>query len=95
MSDLTRTCPGCDSHTSAIGIAFREDEPCPYCGLPASAAAQIDDARERGATRGLTEALAKAEVRAAKAEQEVGLLRGRLARIALVLRETEGPEGRG
>lgn len=26
------TCPGCDAHTSAIATAFREDEPCPYCG---------------------------------------------------------------
>jgi hypothetical protein len=35
MSDLKMTCPGCDAHTSAVGIAYRDGDPCPYCGLPA------------------------------------------------------------
>jgi hypothetical protein len=36
MSDLTRTCPNCGSHTSSVGAAFAEGEPCPYCGAEAN-----------------------------------------------------------
>lgn len=37
MSDLKRECPGCHSHTSAVGQAIEDREPCPYCGYDLSA----------------------------------------------------------
>lgn len=76
MSDIKRSCPACDAYTSNVGIAFRDDQPCPYCGLPAEAALQLDLARERGAQRETLEMAAKAEARAARAEAEVARLRG-------------------
>lgn len=36
MSDTKYTCPWCGSHTTAIGDAFAEGEPCPECGAPVS-----------------------------------------------------------
>jgi hypothetical protein len=34
VADKT-TCPGCESYTSGVLAAFRNGEPCPYCGLAA------------------------------------------------------------
>jgi hypothetical protein len=34
-------CPGCGSCSSTITAAFREDRPCPDCGLSSDAAAEI------------------------------------------------------
>lgn len=81
------TCPACDSETSTIYRAFNEGEACPYCGLPADAANAVLAARERGASEQLVERAALAEQRAAKAEQEIGRLRGRLDRINRILKE--------
>jgi DNA repair exonuclease SbcCD ATPase subunit len=89
VSDLKATCPGCDSSTSSIRIAFREGHPCPVCGLPAHAAREIDAARARGADAKLTARLAKLEAELAdakdrahtaeyKLEQIKGALEGRL-----------------
>jgi DNA repair exonuclease SbcCD ATPase subunit len=81
MSDLKRSCPGCDAWTSSVGAAFRDGEPCPYCGLPAEAAHAIDEARERHASEVVVKRLADAEVRAAKAEAEVDRLTSILNRV--------------
>jgi hypothetical protein len=29
---VKETCPGCDAHTSSVYAAFRDGDPCPYCG---------------------------------------------------------------
>lgn len=42
MSDKM-TCPGCDSHASAVLRAFEDCEPCPYCGLSWSTAAELEE----------------------------------------------------
>lgn len=34
-------CPGCGSCSSTVTAAFREDRPCPDCGLSSDAAAEI------------------------------------------------------
>ena len=61
MSDIKRSCPGSNSWTSSVGIAFRDGEPCPYCGLPAEAVALLDAAAERGLERAVVDRLAAAE----------------------------------
>lgn len=93
MSDIKRTCPACDSWTSSVGIAFRDGEPCPYCGLPAEAVEALDRAAERGAEQSMVDMAAKAEVRATNAEAEVRRLRGLLREIlwSAQLAEEEAP----
>lgn len=75
MSDIKRECPGCDSWTSAVGEAFRDGDPCPYCGLPAEAVRLIDEARERHVSEDLITRYAAADERARKAETEARRLR--------------------
>lgn len=48
------TCPGCDSHTSTVLARYLDGEPCPYCGLSATATQEIIAARQRGADADLT-----------------------------------------
>ncbi len=38
-------CPGCGSYTSGVLNAFRNDEPCPYCGLSTEALVEISAIR--------------------------------------------------
>jgi len=76
-----RTCPACDAHTSAIEQAFRNDEPCPYCGLPAEAATAIDRARRANVGEQTVRRLIEAERRAAAAEERVASLERRLERV--------------
>lgn len=87
MSDLKISCPACDAWTSAVGAAFRDGDPCPSCGLPAATAKSIDDARERKIAQDVLDALAKAEVRACEAEEQVRNLKARIedARRALAV----------
>lgn len=81
MGDMKRSCPGCEAWTSSVGLAFRQGEPCPYCGLPAEAARLIDEAQERNVSAKLTQRLIEAEKRAAKAEGAAAELRSLLASI--------------
>ena len=81
MSDIKRSCPACDSWTSAVGIAFRDGEPCPYCGLPAEVVPILDAAEKRGLDRTLIERTAQAEVRAVNAEAETERMKAALRRI--------------
>lgn len=79
------TCPACDSYTSGVLLASQEGEPCPGCGLPAEAAAQVLEAQKRSVEEGLTRKYMEAEQRAAKAETEAALLRAKLAAIERVM----------
>lgn len=63
-----RTCPACDSHTSAVYTAFTEGSACPYCGLPAEVVIDLERYARRGVAEEVIERLAKAEQRAADAE---------------------------
>ena len=84
------TCPACNARLSSIRMAFLDGEPCPNCGLSASAALEVIAAIERGADEALTESTAKANQRADVAEAEVRRLRQKFARIKNLL--DEGPD---
>lgn len=75
------TCPGCDARTSLVLARFLDGEPCPSCGLSAAAAAEVLDARKRGADADLTHRYAVAVKRADLAEAEVARLREKLDRV--------------
>jgi hypothetical protein len=68
VSDLKATCPGCESWTSAVGLAFREGRPCPECGLSALAALEVTAAKKRGADAKLVERIVKLETELAVAK---------------------------
>lgn len=89
MSDLKRSCPGCDAWTSAVGAAFRDGLPCPYCGLPADAAHAIDVARDRKVADDILERVAAAEIRAAAAERRVADLEQAIDKARRFLNEVE------
>lgn len=69
------TCPGCQSHTSDVLRAYDEDEPCPHCGLPASATDQVLAARRKAADADLTARYEELAVRVGRAESEAVRLR--------------------
>jgi pantoate kinase len=70
--------------------AFSRGEPCPGCGLSASAAAELLAARARGAEFSLVVSAAQAECRAQAAEREAVRLREILGRARRVLAEVTG-----
>lgn len=79
------TCPGCDAHTSGVVTAFDEGEPCPYCGLPATATAEILDARERHANAELTQKYEDAVKRIGHLEAERNALRAALNDVKMAI----------
>src|SRR5438874_1990250 len=58
------TCPGCNAYLSSVRMAFEEGEPCPECGLSASAAIEVEAVRARRGDEKLQEQLAAALIRA-------------------------------
>lgn len=86
MSDRM-TCPGCQTHTSSVLARYLEDEPCPYCGLPASAAAEVMAAQKRNADAELTRKYTEVVTRLGHAEAETAKLRSALQQIGWILDE--------
>lgn len=80
-----RTCPACQSHTSAVLRAYLEGTPCPYCALPAGAAEAVEKAREHHVAEETVARLIEAEKRVAAVEHENTQLRWKLAQIGDVL----------
>lgn len=80
-----RQCPACLSWTSGVLAAFRDGLPCPYCGLPADAAANFARAQEVGVEKAIVERAIAAEMRAVKAEARVVELTEILARVREVV----------
>lgn len=63
-------CPACGQNVFAILQAFRDGDPCPYCGLPADAARTVLEAARRGADEKLRRAYSEAMKRALDAERQ-------------------------
>lgn len=70
MGDFKMECAGCGSWTNSVGLAMRDGEPCPYCGLSAEVQIAVSAARERNADQSLIDERVEAEKRAMKAERE-------------------------
>lgn len=83
------TCPGCDAHTSGLVAAYEEGEPCPYCGLPASATSEILDARRRAADADLTKRYEEVVKHVARLEVENRTLRGALNGVRQAMRQAD------
>lgn len=90
------TCPGCDAYSSGVVTAFEEGEPCPYCQLPATATAEILDAREHHANAELTQRYEEAVKRIGRLETENHALRGAVNVVRQAVRQADeivkGPE---
>lgn len=85
------SCPACNAHTSSVLAAFEEGHPCPYCGLSAEAALEIDEVRQRRADEDLKGRLETAIKERDAAQRELRLVKARLERITeLVKRPLEG-----
>lgn len=69
------TCPGCDARTSSVLAAFEDCDPCPYCGLSWSTAAELEEKH-----RTVRQSRADEEV---KAIAEAALLRAGRAEAAV------------
>jgi hypothetical protein len=80
MSDKM-TCPGCNSYTSSILLAFEDERPCPHCGLSAEATTELLAVREKVANDELKAKLTAALLRADKAERRVYRLEDALREI--------------
>jgi hypothetical protein len=81
------TCPGCKSHTSDVLRAYNDDEPCPHCGLPASATSQVLFAQRKAADADLTARYEELAVRVGRAEGETVKLRNVVDQIRDILDE--------
>lgn len=90
MSDLKRTCLGCGSRSSDIGMAYVDHEPCPNCGLPASATSEILSARQRHADAKLAAEYEELVLRVGRAEAEAKRWRDAYFRVREIVREV-GP----
>ena len=82
-------CPGCGSYSSTILRAFEDGEVCPACGLPATATAEILDARKRAADAELTTRYEEAVKRVGRLETENHALRGALNSVRQALRQAD------
>lgn len=88
------TCPACNAYTSSVLAAFEEGQPCPYCGLSADAALEIDGVRQQRADENLKARLEKAIKERDAAHRELRLVKSRLERITELVGcplEDEGP----
>jgi predicted RNA-binding Zn-ribbon protein involved in translation (DUF1610 family) len=69
------TCSSCGSHTSGVLEAFRNDWPCPICGLPAHAAEAVVKARQYHVAKETIKRLATVETQLAQVLAENQRLR--------------------
>jgi hypothetical protein len=81
------TCPGCCATLSVITQAFQNDQPCPSCGLSASAAHEVIAVRQRNADEELKAKAADALVKLGRAETELRIVRYRLQRLEDAVKE--------
>lgn len=89
------TCPGCRSHTSDVLRAYNNDDPCPNCGLPASATDQVLAARRKAADADLTAKYEELAIRVGRAEGEATRLRMLVADIRDLLDAFDKERDRG
>jgi hypothetical protein len=82
------SCPACSVYSSSVLGAFVNEDDCPYCGLPASAALSISNARARGADKMLTDRVAEVEVELAKLERENTKMKRLIETIQETIEET-------
>lgn len=75
------TCPGCSTHSSSVLYAYREDRPCPECGLSNEAMAEILDVQRSRADEKLKTHLAEEIKRRGIAEAKVARLEYRLGEV--------------
>lgn len=68
-------CPGCGGVSSSVLAKVQDGEPCPFCGLSASAIREIHDVRRRKADEELRGRLEKALIERDRAVAEAAALR--------------------
>ena len=86
---IKETCPGCDARTTDVAAAFAADEPCPNCGLSASAAHEIMTVRGSRADDAIKAQFEELRLRADRAERDREVLENVLADIYEVLKGWE------
>jgi hypothetical protein len=74
-------CPGCGAYSSSVLIKARNDEPCPFCGLSASAIYEILAVRRKTADKDLKEQLEIALTELDRAQAEAARLRSVIADV--------------
>lgn len=82
MSDYKMECVGCGSYGSDVGNAFYEGRPCKFCGLSASAAAEIMAVRAQQADQKLKTRLETAIKERDTAQVKLAEAEKRLDRLA-------------
>lgn len=95
MSDKME-CPGCGSYTSSVLAKVSQGEPCPHCGLSASAVNEIHAVYRKRGDDELKERLAKALTELDRVKAEAARLRGQVvgARRALGCEHPSAPHVR-
>lgn len=88
-------CPGCDGYTSSILMAVRDGQPCPYCGLSASAITEIDALQQNRADEELKARLEAAIKDRDAAQAKAARLERQLARITSAVRQVDLENDRG
>lgn len=72
-------CPGCNAYSSSVLVKVSQGEPCPFCGLSASAISEILAVRRKRGDEELKERLAKALIELDQVKAEAARLRGQVA----------------
>lgn len=84
-------CPGCESYSSSVLAAFERGEPCPYCGLSAAAALEIEAVKTSRADGALRERLAVVLRERDEMKRELDRSRSQLQRARSILNEEAHP----
>jgi hypothetical protein len=79
------TCPGCNSHTSAVLSDYMAGDPCRYCGLSASATEEILAVRRSVADEALKARLEEVLRKFDEADRRAAGLERKLSDIRRVL----------
>lgn len=88
MTDIKRSCPVCDAHTSAVGLAVRDGENCPQCGAPNEIIREIDRLRAGVADAELKSRVEELLTENARLFTENRELRTTIDRVRYAMRES-------
>lgn len=90
------TCPGCNSHTSALMAVLRgEEDQCPYCGLSAAAMIEVIAVQDSRASEQMNARISEAIVARDRAEQRAAKAEATLQRLRRLFDEVSESVPRG
>jgi len=83
-------CPGCGAYSSSVLIPVQRGEPCPFCGLSASAITEVHAVRQARGDAALRERVAALLIERDKLGRQLGVASRILRDVQITLARWEG-----